>query len=213
MTDPSSTSLHKRLFAWAMSRSGTSYEAANEARKRALFGSLHGAILEIGPGAGSNLRFFPPDTQWTGVEPNPYMHAYLMKTITDLGRPMERYRIDLGDPRGVRLPAADASMDAVVSTLVMCSLPHPEESLQEILRVLKPGGRFAFIEHVAAPPGTRRRKARISSSPSGPGSATAAAPTGKPGAPSREPALRAWNWSITSRTAAVSPARTSPGRQ
>jgi SAM-dependent methyltransferase len=92
------------------------------------------------------------------VEPNPYMHPYLLRAITDLGRPMERYRIDSGDPRGVRLPAEDASMDAVVSTLVMCSLPHLEDSLQEILRVLKPVGRFAFIEHVAAPPGTRWRR-------------------------------------------------------
>lgn len=158
MTAPPSHSLRKRLFAWAMARSGTAYEAANEARKRALFGSLHGAILEIGPGAGSNLRFYQPDAQWTGVEPNPYMHPYLLRTIQSLGRPMERYHIDSGDSRGIRLPAEDASVDAVVSTLVMCSVPNPEDSLQEILRVLKPGGRFAFIEHVAAPPGTRRRR-------------------------------------------------------
>ncbi len=57
----------------------------------------------------------------------------------------------------MRLPAADASLDAVISTLVLCSVPQPEASLAEILRVLKPGGKFIFIEHVAGRPGTRLR--------------------------------------------------------
>ena len=151
-------SLHKRLFAWATAHSGTAYDAASSARKRALFGGLHGSILEIGPGAGPNLSFYPPDVQWTGVEPNPFMHPYLLQAIRALGWPADRYHIDPGDPHGIRLPAEDASVDAVVSTLVLCSVPHPEDSLQEILRVLKPGGQFAFIEHVAAPHGTRKRK-------------------------------------------------------
>jgi len=54
----------------------------------------------------------------------------------------------------------DASFDAVVSTLVLCSVNNLTRSLQEILRVLRPGGRFVFIEHVAAPDGTRTRRAQ-----------------------------------------------------
>lgn len=162
MTSQKSTprlgSLHKRLFAWATAHSGTAYDDATAARKRVLFGGLHGSILEIGPGAGPNLRFYPPDARWTGVEPNPYMHAYLLRAIRALGRPADHYHIDSGDPDGIRLPADDASVDAVVGTLVLCSVPNPQESLREILRVLKPGGRYAFIEHVAAPRGTRQRK-------------------------------------------------------
>jgi len=56
------------------------------------------------------------------------------------------------------LPLADASIDAVVSTLVLCSVRDLERVLREIVRVLKPGGEFVFIEHVAAPDGTRLRR-------------------------------------------------------
>ena len=164
MMDSSTSSAHyrraglrKRLFAWAMAHSSEAYEASMVARKRALLSSLHGDILEIGPGTGPNLEFYPAGVRWTGVEPNPFMHPYLLETLRGLGLPPERYRIDRGDPGGVRLPAADESVDAVVSTLVLCSVSHPDESLQEILRVLRPGGQFVFVEHVAAPSGSLLR--------------------------------------------------------
>ena len=149
--------LGQRLFAW-MDSSGTSYDETTAARKRALFGRLHGSILEIGPGIGPNLKYYPSDVHWMGVEPNPFMVPHLVKSIRELGRPKENYRIEPGDPRGTRLPAGDASLDAVISTLVLCSVPHPEDSLREILRILKPGGKFVFIEHVAAQRGTRLRR-------------------------------------------------------
>jgi SAM-dependent methyltransferase len=151
--------LAQRLFAWMIAHEGAN-DPATDARKRALFGRLRGAILEIGPGAGSNLRFLSPDSLWVGVEPNPYMIPYLRRAIQAQGGPTGRFSIDPGDPQGIRLPAGDASLDAVISTLVMCSVTDPAQTLQEILRVLKPGGRFAFIEHVAAPTGTRLRSAQ-----------------------------------------------------
>ncbi len=138
-------------------QSSAKYEVAAAGRKRALLGGLHGDVLEIGPGDGPNLRYFAPDVRWVGVEPNPYMHPYLQRTIASLRRAAQSYRIETGDPAGRRLPAGDASVDAVVSTLVLCSVDRPEEMLREILRVLKPGGKFVFLEHVAAQPGTRMR--------------------------------------------------------
>lgn len=146
-----------RLYAWVVANSGDGYEASTISRKRALFGSLHGDILEIGPGAGPNLRFYPPDVRWVGVEPNPFMQPYLDRAIQALRCPAGTFTIDPGDPQGIRLPAEGGSLDAVVSTLVLCSVPDPEGCLREIVRVLKPGGRFAFIEHVAAPAGSRLR--------------------------------------------------------
>ncbi len=91
--------LIQRLFAWTTAHQDT-YEASMAARKRMLFGGLHGAVLEIGPGAGSNLRFYPADVRWVGVEPNPFMHPYLLQSIRELHRPAEAFSIDPGDPRG-----------------------------------------------------------------------------------------------------------------
>jgi SAM-dependent methyltransferase len=154
---PRRGSLGQRWYAWADAHSGSSYETFITGRKQALFGGLHGSVLEIGPGTGPNLRYYGADVRWVGVEPNPFMHPYLQQSIRALGRQAEHFRIEPGDPGGVRLPAGDGSVDAVVGTLVLCSVTNPEESLQEILRVLKPGGRFVFIEHVAAERGSRQR--------------------------------------------------------
>lgn len=152
--------LLQRVFAWVMAHAEVSEETDNSRRKRAMLSSLHGSILEIGPGAGPNLRYFPADVDWVGVEPNLFMHPYLEQSIQALGWPAGRYRIEPGDPVGVRLPAENESIDAVVSTHVLCSVPQLGESLREILRVLKPGGRFVFLEHVAAPGGSRLRRAQ-----------------------------------------------------
>jgi SAM-dependent methyltransferase len=140
-----------------MARSEVEYVQATAARKLALFCSLHGVVLEIGPGTGTNLPYFPADVGWVGVEPNPFMHPYLQEAMRRSGLPARQLRIERGDAGGVRLPAGNASVDAVVATLVLCSVAHPEASLQEILRILKPGGKFVFIEHVAARRGSGLR--------------------------------------------------------
>jgi SAM-dependent methyltransferase len=144
---------HKRLFAYMMANSGRAYDPTVAARKRRLLGGLRGAILEIGPGAGPNLAFFFPEIHWLGVETNPAMLPYLQKEARRLGMALE-----LRDGGPEILPVDSASMDAVVSTLVLCSVPNLAKTLQEIRRVLKPGGTFAFIEHVAAPRGTALRR-------------------------------------------------------
>ena len=154
---PRPGSLRQRLCAWMMAQDGHTFDNWIAPRKRALLGSLHGDVLEIGPGTGPNLQFYPAGVRWLGVEPNPFMHPHLLETIRTLGLPAGQFRLSQGDAGGVRLPAGDASLDAVTGTLVLCSVPHPEDSLKEILRVLKPGGKFVFIEHVADRPGTRLR--------------------------------------------------------
>ena len=118
-------------------------------RKRSLFGGLSGEVVEIGPGSGVNLAYLPREVRWTGVEPNPFFHPYVQKEADRLDRPVQ-LKIGLAEDLGLK----DASVDAVVGTLVLCSVDRVEVVLEEVLRVLKPGGRFYFLEHVAAPEGS-----------------------------------------------------------
>ena len=143
---------YKRLFAWMMAHGNAKYEEEIADRKRALFAQLHGNVLEIGPGTGCNLSYYPSDVRWIGIEPNPFMHPYLQQEAERLG-----LDIDLRSGTAEHLEVEDNSMDAVVSTLVLCSVNNLAAVLQEVIRVLKPGGRFFFLEHVAAPQGTMLR--------------------------------------------------------
>ena len=142
----------KRVHAWCLAHCAARYERMVAERKRALFAGLRGDILEIGPGAGPNLGYYPKDCRWIGVEPNPFMHRYLREAAARAS-----LRVEIRTLAAEGLPANDQSVDVVVSTLVLCSVREPVTVLREINRVLKPGGRFVFLEHVAAPEGTRLR--------------------------------------------------------
>ena len=152
--DAPSARFRQRVFAWALARFNTRYERFVSQHKRRLFADVAGTVLEIGPGTGVNLRYLIPDrVRWMGVEPNPFMEPYLRQEASRVGMPIE-IRIGTADT----LPAADNSVEAVISTLVLCCVPCPQRCLQEVLRVLRPGGRFIFIEHVAAPRGSQLRR-------------------------------------------------------
>jgi SAM-dependent methyltransferase len=145
--------LRKRLMAFALARFHRSYEPKVADRKRALFAGLTGTVLEIGPGTAPNLVYLAQGVHWIGIEPNPFMHPHIRKRAARLGLP-----VDLRSGRGERLEVETASVDAVISTLVLCSVADVAATLEEIRRVLRPGGCFLFMEHVAAPPGTRLRR-------------------------------------------------------
>ncbi|MDX1418557.1 MAG: class I SAM-dependent methyltransferase [Rubricoccaceae bacterium] len=142
----------QRFFAWLLTLGDAPYERAMAARKRGLLGDLAGTVVEIGPGTGVNLSYYRSDVRWIGIEPNPYLHRQLREAAARQG-----LAIDLRASAAHATGLPDGSADAVVSTLVLCSVSDVETTLREVLRVLRPGGRLAFIEHVAAPQGTRRR--------------------------------------------------------
>jgi ubiquinone/menaquinone biosynthesis C-methylase UbiE len=83
------------------------------------------------------------------IEPNVALHA----TLRDVAR-RRGVAGDVRDATAEELPLADASVDAVISSLVLCTVRSPERALAEVRRVLRPGGRFWSLEHVAAPEGT-----------------------------------------------------------
>lgn len=146
VSTPRRAGWYQRLFASMMAAEQQTQREEYDRRKRLLLGDLHGDVLEIGPGTGPNLVYYPRDIQWLGIEPNPAMFPYIQREAQRLGM-----AIQLRDGRAEQLDAADSSFDAVVATLVLCSVADTQQTLQEILRVLKVGGRFVFIEHVAAP--------------------------------------------------------------
>ena len=139
--------------AFIQARLNGKYELSIAARKQALFAGISGDVLEIGPGTGVNLVYLPVGIRWIGIEPNRFMHRYLRELGLKLG-----LSLDIRVGTAEQLPVPDNSMDAVISTQVLCSVTDPAGVLREIQRVLKPGGRFLFVEHVAAAPGTALRR-------------------------------------------------------
>ncbi|MBI2924216.1 MAG: class I SAM-dependent methyltransferase [Verrucomicrobia bacterium] len=148
-----SGTLRPRLLAFALARFHGRYERLTAERKKALLGDLHGEVVEIGPGTGPNLTFYPADVRWIGIEPNPFMHAHLRAAAEKRG-----LSVEIRSGTAERIDASTQSVDAVVSTLVLCSVRDVAAVLEEARRVLKPGGRFVFLEHVAAPRGTMLRR-------------------------------------------------------
>jgi ubiquinone/menaquinone biosynthesis C-methylase UbiE len=115
--------------------------------RAALLEGATGDVLEIGAGTGANLPYYPPAvTQLRLTEPDRDMLARLRRRVEVA--PVRQ--VDAQSAAVDALPFDDASFDTVVSTLVLCSVPDVTTALAEIRRVLRPGGRLLFLEHVAA---------------------------------------------------------------
>jgi ubiquinone/menaquinone biosynthesis C-methylase UbiE len=114
-------------------------------RRAALARQATGKTIEIGAGTGLNLEHYTDAvTDLTLTEPGPHMARHLADRVAALQRPNTR----AVEAPGERLPFADDTFDTALATLVLCTTPDPQAVLAEIARVLKPGGRFLFIEHV-----------------------------------------------------------------
>lgn len=118
----------------------------NERRQLTCAG-LTGTVLEIGFGSGLNVPFLPEAVDRVlAVEPSEV--AWQLAESRRTASPAEISRIGLN---GEMLELEDASVDSVLTTYTLCTIPHPERALTEILRVLKPGGVVHFLEHGLAP--------------------------------------------------------------
>lgn len=114
--------------------------------RASLLSDLEGDILEIGCGIGSNFDFYAPGARVTAIEPYEPYRAYARQKAEALAGAGKR--IDVVSASVLELPFADSSFDAVVSTLVFCSVSDPPTGLKEIFRVAKPGATVRFLEHV-----------------------------------------------------------------
>jgi ubiquinone/menaquinone biosynthesis C-methylase UbiE len=115
-------------------------------RRRDLLALARGRTLELGSGTGLNLPYYPDDLdELILAEPAAPMRRRLQKAVRRSNR-----TATILDAAAERLPVDDGSVDTVVSTLVLCTVDQPVVVLDEIKRVLRPGGRLLFLEHVRA---------------------------------------------------------------
>lgn len=126
--------------------------------RRELLADAQGRTLEIGAGTGLNHDLYPSAvTELTLTEPSGHMAGRLRRKVAEADRPIEVVQAP-----GERLPFLDSAFDTVSLTLVLCTAPDPPAVLREVERVLKPGGRFLFLEHVRSPdPGLARWQDRL----------------------------------------------------
>lgn len=121
-----------------------------EHRQRLLAG-LTGQVLEVGAGDGGNFARYPHGVERVlAVEPEPYLRARAVQRAGGARVPVE-----VVEGRAEDLPAGSQSADAVIFSLVLCSVADQAAALREAIRVLRPGGQLRFYEHVAAEPDRR----------------------------------------------------------
>jgi SAM-dependent methyltransferase len=125
-------------------------------RRGELLRRAHGRVVEIGAGTGLNVGHYPATAEVVLTEPVPAMYRRLEKRVAGhVGMRLVQAPADA-------LPMADASVDTIVSTLVLCTVPDVDRVLAELARVLRPGGRLLFCEHVRAEePKLARRQTRL----------------------------------------------------
>ena len=115
-------------------------------RRRTLLAEAYGRVVEIGAGTGLNVAHYPDAVhELVLTEPELGMRRKLARRLDRHARTAR-----ILDAPAERLPLPDASVDTVVSTLVLCTVDDPESALREVARVLRPNGRLLFIEHVRA---------------------------------------------------------------
>ena len=172
------TRQYNRFQAHNLGEGMAEYEQSIALMKRRLFGGLRGSekekltIVELGIGAAPNFKYYGPGRvtkgdKYYGIDINPEMFDYAKESIANVERSYLQgvegvapfnvtYR--LADVQSTGLP--DAFADAVIGTLLLCSVEDQKATLAEIRRILKPGGKYYFIEHVGADLGTPLRFAQ-----------------------------------------------------
>ena len=115
--------------------------------RKALLGNVSGQVLEVGAGTGASLSLYPKTIDRVVFsEPDPHMRAHLSDRVEE----SVLASVEVSDGSLECLPFSDGEFDYVACMLVLCSVPDLNDALGEIRRVLIPGGRLLFMEHVAA---------------------------------------------------------------
>ena len=140
--------VHHPLFARFYARLVDSVQDRGQRQHREeLLHGLAGRVVEVGAGTGTNFPLYPVEvTEVVAVEPEPYLRR---RAAAEASRAACEVRIV--DAVAAQLPLDDASCDAAVASLVLCSVADQAAALAEIARVVRPGGELRFYEHVVSP--------------------------------------------------------------
>ena len=155
MSGQNGLQIGSRIFAKLYDRVlAPSEEAGLSDRRARLLASAKGRVLELGAGTGLNLSHYPQSVESLALtEPDQQMALKLRsRAAAGVGEAF----IEIVSAPAESLPFADSSFDAVVATLVLCTVKDPQVALAEVSRVLKPGGELLFIEHVRGVGSTAR---------------------------------------------------------
>jgi ubiquinone/menaquinone biosynthesis C-methylase UbiE len=121
-------------------------EAGLREMRRGALSEASGRTIDIGSGTGANLELYPPQvTELILAEPDPHMLKRLRAKVGEAG-----VRAEVVEASAEALPFEDSSFDTAAFTLVLCTVPNPRAALAETARILKPGGKLLFVEHVRA---------------------------------------------------------------
>jgi ubiquinone/menaquinone biosynthesis C-methylase UbiE len=148
-----------RLFASVYDRAlAASEDNGLRDMRQALLADARGRVVEIGAGTGVNLDLYGAEVEdLTLVEPDPHMGAKLRRRLAGHADAASHLPARLCAAPAEAIPFPDDTFDTAVATLVLCTVPDPAGAIAELARVLKPGGRLLFIEHVRADDPARAR--------------------------------------------------------
>lgn len=142
--DASTRSVSHPIFARLYERLSHLMEPEVGRHREALLAGLSGRVIEVGAGNGMNFAHYPPEVaEVLAVEPEPRLRVAALEQARSIGQP-----IRVVDGVAESLPAEDASFDAAVASLVLCSVSNQQQALAELFRVVRPSGELRFYEHV-----------------------------------------------------------------
>jgi ubiquinone/menaquinone biosynthesis C-methylase UbiE len=143
---PTPSARRHPIFARVYPRLSQAIEPQAGPRRRELLAGLAGSVLEVGAGNGLNFAHYPPTvTEVLAVEPEPFLRELAQAAADRAPVPVQ-----VVEGTADTLPVPDASMDAAVASLVLCSVPDQAAALAELYRVVRPGGELRLFEHLRA---------------------------------------------------------------
>lgn len=151
------TDMYKRIFAWRINHANDRLDPQIVVFKKKYLSKVQGETLEVGIGSGGNIKHYPKNISLFGIDTN--IHVFPYTTRSAQKARLKKIRLKNADVEA--LPFDSSSFDTVVGTYILCSVAGQKKALQEIFRVLKPGGSYIFLEHIGEKKGSGNQRLQL----------------------------------------------------